>query len=86
MNDAAIKQHEALLEHLRQRNAEHEPNFWILVNERQCRDLSCWYVPDAVKAMASTMLDWEEELERKAARPVPKPSPKRGGRRERAAS
>lgn len=78
MNEAAIRQHEQLLADLRQRNAEHEPNFWILVNERQCADLASGYVPDAVKAMASTMLDWEEEIERKAARPVPKPKRKAG--------
>jgi len=46
--------------------------FYVLVNEQQAIDLASGYVPNAVKAMVTTMLDWRRQDELRAARPVPK--------------
>jgi hypothetical protein len=70
---------DALRAELAQRNQEHETEFYLLVNEQQAADLAAGYVPQAVKAMVTTMLDWREEDARRAARPVP-PSKRAGGR------
>ena len=63
---------------LAQRNAEHEPGFYVLINEAQAEDLASGYVPLAVKAMCRTMLDWQDEERRCAERPVRKRRPVRG--------
>jgi hypothetical protein len=70
MTTAALKQE------LAQRNAEHETEFYVLINEDQAVDLASGYVPTAVKAMVLTMLDWQAEDRRRAARPV-RPATKR---------
>ena len=44
--------------------------FYILVNHDHALAIASGYVPDSVKAQARTMLDWREEDERRAARPV----------------
>ena len=54
------------------RNAEHETEWYVLLNDEQALDIASGYVPNAVKAMVRTMLDWREEDERRAARPVRK--------------
>ena len=58
---------------LLERNEEHGTEFYLLVNEEQALDLASGYVPNAVKAMARTMLDWQEEDRRRAERPMHKP-------------
>jgi hypothetical protein len=57
---------------LAERNAGHETEFYVLVNEAQALDLASGYVPQAVKAMVNTMLDFRDEDRRRAARPEPK--------------
>lgn len=61
---------QAIRDECARRNVEHEPGFYILVNEAQAEDLAAGYVPLVVKAMARTMLDWEDEERRRAARPA----------------
>jgi len=68
----------SLREDLARRNAEHPTDFYVLVNEAQALDLASGYVPQAVKAMVTTMLDFRDEDRRRAARPVPR---KKKGRR-----
>ncbi len=55
---------------LEERNAEHGTEFYVLVTEGQALDLASGYVPDSVKAMVRAMIEWREEDERRAARPV----------------
>lgn len=62
----------SLREDLAQRNAEHPTDFYVLVNEAQALDLASGYVPQAVKAMVTTMLDFRDEDRRRAVRPVPR--------------
>ncbi len=54
------------------RRAEHGTTFYIEVNEGQALDIASGYVPGSVKAQVRTMLDWQLEDERRAARPVRK--------------
>lgn len=61
---------------LLERNAEHEPEFYILVNESQCADIASGYVPTSVMAMARTMLDWQELDRKRAERPCKKTAAK----------
>lgn len=61
----------ALCAELAERNADHEPEFNMIITEAQAMDLASGYVPLAVKAMATTMLDWQDDLRRAAERPVP---------------
>ena len=68
---------QALRAELAKRNEEHESEFYILVNEAQAADLASGYVPQVVKAMARTMLDWYDEDRRRAARPVPRKTKRR---------
>lgn len=58
---------------LEQRNVEHEQEFNMIISEAQALDLASGYVPQAVKAMCQTMLEWEDDLRRAAARPVKRP-------------
>jgi hypothetical protein len=60
----------ALRRALVERNAEHVPEFYVLVTEEQADDLASGYVPASVRAMVRTMLDWQDEDRRRAARPV----------------
>jgi hypothetical protein len=62
----------ALQAELAARNQEHEQEFYVLVNEAQALDLAAGYVPLAVKAMVRTMLEWQDDLQRAAERPVPR--------------
>ena len=66
-----------------QRNAEHAPEFYMLVTEPQAEDIAAGYVPTTVRAMARTMLDWQEDDRRRAARPVPPPRQPRHTRKAR---
>ena len=56
------------------RTAVDEPptQWYLLVNDEQAFDLASGYVPTAVKAMVTTMLEWRDEDRRRAARPVPR--------------
>lgn len=56
----------ALRERLEQRNAELETGYYVLLTEAQMLDVASGYVPNSVKAMARTMLDWIDEDQRKA--------------------
>jgi hypothetical protein len=67
----------ALQAELAARHQEHEEEFYILVNEAQALDLASGYVPLVVRAMARTMVDWKDDLQRAAAHPVPKPKRRR---------
>lgn len=49
-----------------------DTSFYILVDATQALDIASGYVPNSVKAQVRTMLDWHEEDERRAARPVKK--------------
>jgi hypothetical protein len=62
----------ALRAELLARNLEHESEFYLLVTPDQAADLASGYVPTAVKAMCTTMLDWQDEDRRRADRPVPR--------------
>jgi len=55
---------------LEERHAEHGTVFSLHLSEADALDLASGYVPNAVKAMYLTMLDWQREDERRAARPV----------------
>ena len=55
---------------LLERNAAHETEFYVLLTESQALDLASGYVPNAVKAMCTSMLDWQRQDELRAARPV----------------
>lgn len=57
---------------LEPRMAERGPVFWIEVSEQQATDIASGYVPNAVKAMVTCMLDFRRQDELRAARPVPK--------------
>ena len=70
---------DALAAELAQRNEEIEQRWYILVNDEQAADLASGYVPTAVKAMVTTMLEWRDEDRRRAERPVPRPK-RSGGR------
>lgn len=59
---------EALRETLKE--SEHDTRFWVQLTEAQALDLASGYVPTAVKAMMLTMLEWNDEDIRKAARPT----------------
>ena len=60
----------ALRAALFERNAEHEPECYVLVTEAQLEDLAAGYVPTSVRAMARAILDWQDDDRRRAARPV----------------
>ena len=62
---------DALRAELAQRNAEHETEWYVLLNDEQAADLASGYVPQSVKAMVTTMLSWRDEDRRRANRPVP---------------
>jgi hypothetical protein len=64
--------HAKLRASLIERNAEHAPEYYLLVNESQCADIASGHVPTAVMAMARTMLDWEDQDRKRAERPVQK--------------
>lgn len=51
---------------LQQRNEEHGTDFHLLVNEDEALDLASGRVPQTVKAMAATMLDWIDTDNRNA--------------------
>ncbi len=68
----------ALDAELAQRNAAIEQRWYILVTDEQAADLASGYVPTAVKAMVTTMLEWRDEDRRRAERPVPKRTGGRG--------
>ena len=42
------------------------------LSEDQIRDLASGYVPKVIQAMAIGCLDWQDEDERRARRPVPR--------------
>jgi hypothetical protein len=52
------------------RNAEHDPEFYVLVTEGQAADMASGYVPNSVRAQIRAMLDWQDEDRRRADRPV----------------
>ena len=47
-------------------------NYWLLLTEAQAVDIASGYVPNAIRAMTRELLEFKEDLERKAARPVRK--------------
>jgi len=51
-----------------QRNAEHETEIWLLVNEVQARALMVGEVPEAIRDMARAAVDWEWELAKRGSR------------------
>lgn len=53
------------------REEAHESEWWLLLTETQVQDIAAGYVPNSVKAMARTCLDWALEDQRRADRPVP---------------
>ena len=55
---------------LAQRNAEHVPEFWLLVTEAQATELAGGFVCSSVKAMCQLLIDTEEEDRRRAERPI----------------
>lgn len=57
---------------LAERNAEHETEYYLLVNEAQVVDIAAGLVPLVVKAMARTLLDWEDQGRRLTTTPGPK--------------
>lgn len=48
----------------------HGHTFHVELSEDDARDLASGYVPQKVKAMVLTMLDWQRIDARRAARPV----------------
>jgi hypothetical protein len=48
------------------------PWFFVRISEHQALDLASGYVPPAVQAMCTTMLDFQRIDEARAARPVKK--------------
>jgi hypothetical protein len=60
----------ALRAALVERNAEHVPEFYVLVTEEQAADLASGYVPTSVRAMVRAMLDWQDDDRRRAERPT----------------
>ena len=48
------------------------PAFYVMVTEAQAGDLASGYVPQAVMAMCTAMLDWRDQDRRRAKRPVPR--------------
>jgi hypothetical protein len=62
----------ALRAALVERNAEHVPEFYVLVTEEQAADIASGYVPISVRAMCRTMLDWQDDDRRRAERPLHK--------------
>jgi hypothetical protein len=59
----------ALRAALVERNATHDPEFYMLVTEAQAADIASGYVPLSVRAMCRTMLDWQDDDRRRAERP-----------------
>lgn len=59
-----------LREELLERNASHETLFRVELSESQAVDIASGYVPDAVKAMMTCMLDWRRQDQLRAARPI----------------
>ena len=45
------------------------PSFYVMLTEEQASDLAGGYVPQAVMAMCTTMLDWRDQDRRRAKRP-----------------
>jgi hypothetical protein len=60
----------ALAEELARRHAEHDEEFYLLVNEADVIDLARGVVSLAVKAMARTLVDWDDMLRRNAEKPI----------------
>lgn len=58
-------------------------DFYLQLNEDDALDISSGYVPNAVKAQCRALLDWAEEDERRASRPVKKPRGKKTTSEER---
>lgn len=52
------------------RNAEHTPEWYLMLNEEETIDIASGFVPSTVKAMALMLLDQANEDRRRAARPV----------------
>jgi hypothetical protein len=57
---------------LLQRNADHEPEFYISLTETEASECASGYVSQSIKSRLRAMLDWRLEDERRAARPVQK--------------
>lgn len=53
--------------------------FYLLLTDSQALDIASGYVPDAVQAMCTAMLDWRRQDQLRAARPVQEPPRKRRG-------
>lgn len=70
MNERALQQQEAIRAALAERNAEHDTEIYLLVNEAEALDLAAGCVPRTVQALARTALEWRDQDERNAARPV----------------
>lgn len=66
MTSFAAKVRQALVES----NPEMETAFYVLLTEAQALDIASGYVPNSVKAMVRTMLDWQDDDRRLAARPI----------------
>lgn len=47
-----------------------DTSFYVLIDTDQALDIASGYVPNSVKAQVRTMLDWRDEDERRAARPI----------------
>lgn len=61
---------DAVRAELARRRAEHEPEFYVQISESEGKDLAAGFVPLAVQARVRTMLEWEDQDRRRAARPV----------------
>ena len=69
----AVARMQALRVELAQENAEHEPTFYIQVTAEQLADVAAGFVPGSVRAMARTLLDFEDADRRAAERPNRRP-------------
>lgn len=56
-----VEREDATREALAARNAEHETENYMLLNDAQVRELAEGRVPDIVRDMARNICDWRDE-------------------------
>lgn len=66
----AIEQIEDLRQWLLHEHSDHTTRFCFEFTEEQVLDLASGYVPNSLKAACRAALDWAEEDQRRADRPV----------------
>ena len=74
----------ALRAEVAQRNEERSTDWYVLVNDAQAWELAHGFVPNEVKAMVRTMLEWRQQDEAAAVRhenQLKRKRPSRPGRR-----